>query len=88
MIITIKIPKPQRCPRCFIKPWLAGGLVSQFIERTGADTCRPDGLPAEMGMRDGLYYLSPAQVQAILDLRLHRLTGMEHDKLLNEYEEN
>jgi DNA gyrase subunit A len=63
------------------------GLVSQFIERAGADACRPDGLPSEMGMRDGAYYLSPAQVQAILDLRLHRLTGMEHDKLLTEYEE-
>ncbi|WP_018415261.1 DNA gyrase subunit A [Teredinibacter turnerae] len=61
--------------------------ISQFLERAGADACRPDDLGAEFGMRDGQYFLSPAQVQAILELRLHRLTGMEHDKLLAEYEE-
>ena len=63
------------------------GVVSQFLERAGEAACRPDGLPVEFGLRDGAYYLSPAQVQAILDLRLHRLTGMEHEKLLTEYEE-
>ncbi|MCK7597105.1 DNA gyrase subunit A [Microbulbifer sp. CAU 1566] len=63
------------------------GEVEQFLERAGADACRPDDLPKEFGMRDGAYYLSPAQAQAILELRLHRLTGMEHDKLLAEYSE-
>ncbi|WP_295797952.1 DNA gyrase subunit A [uncultured Microbulbifer sp.] len=63
------------------------GEVQQFLERAGADACRPDDLPAEFGLRDGSYYLSPAQAQAILELRLHRLTGMEHDKLLAEYSE-
>ncbi|MCQ3829636.1 DNA gyrase subunit A [Microbulbifer elongatus] len=63
------------------------GEVEQFLERAGADACRPDDLPQEFGMRDGAYYLSPAQAQAILELRLHRLTGMEHDKLLAEYSE-
>ncbi len=63
------------------------GTVQQFLERAGADACRPDGLEGHFGFRDGQYYLSPAQVQAILELRLHRLTGMEHDKLLAEYEE-
>ncbi|MBB3060393.1 DNA gyrase subunit A [Microbulbifer rhizosphaerae] len=63
------------------------GEVQQFLERAGADACRPDDLPAEFGLRDGAYYLSPAQAQAILELRLHRLTGMEHDKLLAEYSE-
>ena len=61
--------------------------VSQFLERAGANACRPDGLPVNYGLHDGAYFLSPEQVQAILDLRLHRLTGMEHDKLLTEYEE-
>ncbi len=66
----------------------AVGAVSQFLERAGADACRPDDVGAEFGLRDnGEYYLSPVQVQAILDLRLHRLTGMEHDKLLAEYED-
>ncbi len=61
--------------------------VGQFLERAGADACRPDDLGSEFGMRNNQYYLSPVQAQAILDLRLHRLTGMEHDKLLAEYEE-
>ncbi|WP_105104353.1 DNA gyrase subunit A [Microbulbifer pacificus] len=68
------------------KGWPVGD-VQQFLERAGADACRPDELPKEFGMRDGAYYLSPAQAQAILELRLHRLTGMEHDKLLAEYSE-
>ncbi|MEW5250777.1 DNA gyrase subunit A [Microbulbifer discodermiae] len=64
------------------------GEVQQFLERAGADACRPDSLPKEFGLRDdGTYHLSPAQAQAILELRLHRLTGMEHNKLLTEYEE-
>lgn len=63
------------------------GDVAQFLERAGADACRPEGLGKEFGIVDGEYRLSPVQAQAILDLRLHRLTGMEHDKLLAEYEE-
>ncbi len=62
--------------------------VREFLERAGSDASRPDDLGREYGLRDnGEYYLSPAQVAAILELRLHRLTGMEHDKLLAEYEE-
>ena len=61
--------------------------IQTFLERAGADACKPDDLGSEFGLRDNSYYLSPAQVKAILDLQLHRLTGMEHDKLLKEYEE-
>ena len=68
------------------KGWPVGD-VSQFLERAGADACRPDDLPVNFGLHEGLYHLSPAQAQAILELRLHRLTGMEHDKLLAEYQE-
>jgi DNA gyrase/topoisomerase IV subunit A len=49
--------------------------------------CRPDDLEPEFGLHDGEYRLSPAQAQAILDLRLHRLTGLEHEKLLKEYQD-
>ncbi len=63
------------------------GDVSGMLERAGANACRPDDLPAEMGLRDGKYYLSPEQVQAILDLRLQKLTGLEHEKLIEEYQE-
>lgn len=68
------------------KGWPAGD-VSQFLERAGDNACRPDDLEEHYGLRAGNYYLSPAQAQAILELRLHRLTGMEHDKLLSEYQE-
>jgi DNA gyrase subunit A len=58
-----------------------------MLERAGADACRPDELEPQFGLRDGEYFLSPAQAQAILELRLHRLTGLEHEKLLQEYQE-
>jgi DNA gyrase subunit A len=63
------------------------GAVMQFLEKAGSDACRPEDLEAGFGLRDDRYYLSLAQAQAILDLRLHRLTGMEHEKLLDEYQE-
>ncbi|MBD3763992.1 MAG: PBP1A family penicillin-binding protein, partial [Rhodobacterales bacterium] len=58
-----------------------------LVERAGADACRPENLDPQYGLRDGKYFLSPEQAQAILDLRLHRLTGLEHEKLLAEYQE-
>lgn len=61
--------------------------MAPFLERAGKDACRPEDLGAEFGMRGDQYFLSAAQAQAILELRLHRLTGMEHDKLLAEYDE-
>jgi DNA gyrase subunit A len=66
--------------------WTPGDVMG-MLERAGEDACRPDGLEPEYGLRDGQYHLSPAQAQAILELRLHRLTGLEHEKLLQEYEE-
>ncbi len=63
------------------------GDVTAMLERAGSDACRPDGLEEQYGLRDGKYYLSPAQAQAILELRLHRLTGLEQEKLIQEYQE-
>ena len=65
-------------------PWQPGD-VTAMLERAGDDACRPDDLGPEFGLREGTYHLSPAQAQAIQDLRLHRLTGLEHEKLLQEY---
>jgi DNA gyrase subunit A len=62
-------------------------VVREFLERAGPDACRPDDLEPQYGLRGEHYYLSPVQAKAILDLQLHRLTGMEHSKLLAEYEE-
>lgn len=66
--------------------WRANSVL-QLLGDAGADACRPDELPVEFGMRGDEYYLSPAQAQAILDLRLHRLTGLEQEKLINDYQE-
>ena len=63
------------------------GAVSEMLGRAGADTSRPDGLAQEYGLVDGGYRLSAEQAQAILDLRLHRLTGLEQQKILTEYDE-
>jgi len=63
------------------------GAVMDMITRTGAGSSRPDDLDAQYGLKDDGYYLSEVQAQAILDLRLHRLTGLEQDKILGEYKE-
>ena len=68
------------------RSWTPGDVMS-MLERAGADACRPDDLEPQYGLHDGEYHLSPAQAQAILELRLHRLTGLEHEKLLNEFQE-
>jgi DNA gyrase subunit A len=68
------------------KTWLAG-TVPQMLERAGAISSRPDGLGDEFGLANGVYRLSDAQAQAILDMRLNRLTGLEQDKILTEYGE-
>ncbi|MDP3704652.1 MAG: DNA gyrase subunit A [Legionellaceae bacterium] len=62
------------------------GLVKAMLEKTGSDACRPDDLPRHYGLSDDGYRLSPEQAQAILELRLHRLTALEQDKILNEFE--
>ncbi len=63
------------------------GHVQGMLEKAGDDAARPEWLEPEYGIRDGRYYLTEQQAQAILDLRLHKLTGLEHEKILKEYEE-
>lgn len=66
------------------KTWNSG-LVASLLERADADRSRPDGLAMEFGIHGDEYRLSEAQAGAILDLRLHRLTGLEQDKIVDEY---
>jgi DNA gyrase subunit A len=66
--------------------WVLGN-VQGMLEKAGNDAARPEWLEPQYGIRDGQYYLTEQQAQAILELRLHRLTGLEHDKILAEYEE-
>ncbi|MFI4962667.1 MAG: DNA gyrase subunit A [Legionellales bacterium] len=68
------------------KSWQPG-LVKAMLEKTGSDASRPDDLGAEFGLGVEGYRLSAAQAQAILELRLHRLTALEQDKILAEFEE-
>lgn len=63
------------------------GDVSAMLERAGQDAARPEWLEAHFGIRDGKYFLTEQQAQAILDLRLHKLTGLEHEKILDEYKQ-
>ncbi|QYM96869.1 DNA topoisomerase (ATP-hydrolyzing) subunit A [Dickeya ananatis] len=63
------------------------GSVAAMLERAGDDAARPEWLEPEFGIHDGKYHLTEQQAQAILDLRLQKLTGLEHEKLLDEYKE-
>jgi DNA gyrase subunit A len=63
------------------------GEVTGMLERAGDTDTRPDGLDVGSGLIDGKYRLSAVQAQAILDLRLHRLTGLEQEKIIKEYKE-
>ena len=65
--------------------WVSAG-VEALLARAGSDACRPEDLDAAFGLRDGRYYLSEPQAQAILDMRLHRLTALEQDKLVGDYQ--
>ncbi|WP_194867228.1 DNA topoisomerase (ATP-hydrolyzing) subunit A [Pseudoalteromonas sp. PPB1] len=83
-----KSPTPAEAKAALTsRPWELGS-VRPMLERAGEENvARPDWLDAELGIRDGQYYLSEQQAQAILDLRLHKLTGLEHEKILGEYQE-
>lgn len=63
------------------------GVVAEMIAKAGDVSCKPNGLDPELGLHDNGYKLSEKQAQAILDLRLHRLTGLEQDKIRAEYGE-
>jgi len=66
------------------RTWAAGG-VKEMLGQSGAELSRPDGLSSEYGLLEDGYRLSEKQAQAILDLRLHRLTGLEQEKIHKEY---
>lgn len=63
------------------------GMVAALLGGEGASDSRPEGLTAEFGLHQDGYQLSAIQAQAILDLRLQKLTGLEQEKLTNEYKE-
>ncbi|GGI77874.1 DNA gyrase subunit A [Legionella impletisoli] len=88
MIELIKqSPTPQDAKEKLLSKAWQPGLVKAMLEKTGSDGSRPDNLPQHFGLSDEGYRLSPEQAQAILELRLHRLTALEQDKILKEFEE-
>ncbi|MBT8100060.1 MAG: DNA gyrase subunit A, partial [Gammaproteobacteria bacterium] len=82
-----KSPSPAEAKERLIDRRWAPGSVTAMIDRAGDTDTRPDGLEDGFGLVDGEYRLSLVQAQAILDLRLHRLTGLEQEKILNEYKD-
>ncbi|HSY08951.1 MAG TPA: DNA gyrase subunit A [Steroidobacteraceae bacterium] len=68
------------------RPWPAG-IVPELLARAGSVSTRPSGLAADLGLTETGYRLSEAQAQAILDMRLNRLTGLEQEKIVGEYRE-
>ncbi|EMF0916436.1 MULTISPECIES: DNA topoisomerase (ATP-hydrolyzing) subunit A [Providencia] len=80
-----RAPTPAEAKAGLIaRPWELGN-VAAMLERAGDDAARPEWLEEQYGVHDGQYYLTEQQAQAILDLRLQKLTGLEHEKLLEEY---
>ena len=80
-------PSPAEAKTALIAARWAPGAVTGMLEKAGAMDTRPDALEEGFGLVDDEYRLSAVQAQAILDLRLHRLTGLEQEKILNEYKD-
>ncbi|HDP88609.1 MAG TPA: DNA gyrase subunit A [Thioalkalivibrio sp.] len=80
-----KSPNPAEAKAALVARAWAPGMVTAMLER--AEDSRPEDLAPGFGLLDDGYHLSEAQAQAILDMRLHRLTGLEQDKIVSEYAE-
>jgi DNA gyrase subunit A len=80
-------PTPADAKRALMARRWNSQLVTDMLARAAAEASRPAGLAAEFGLSKNGYLLSDAQAQAILELRLQRLTGLEQDKIIAEYKE-
>ncbi len=78
---------PQDAKQKLLERTWKAGQVMQLLELTDSNVGRPDDLPIIFGLQHDGYRLSPNQVDAILELRLHRLTALEQDKIFNEYKD-
>jgi len=82
-----KAPTPADAKRGLMAKAWRSDLVREMLSRASAEEFRPEGLSAEFGLKEADYWLSDEQAQAILELRLQRLTGLEQDKIRDEYRE-
>ena len=88
IIATIKASaSPSAAKEALTARRWSPGAVPAMLARAGAIGTRPDGEPAGFGLLDDGYRLTDAQAQAILEMRLNRLTGLEQDKIVTEYGE-
>ncbi|MCP4387555.1 MAG: DNA gyrase subunit A [Gammaproteobacteria bacterium] len=78
-------PSPAIAKAALLEKAWSPGVVMEMLQRAGADSSRPEGIGEEVGLVGDQYYLTEKQAQAILDLRLHKLTGLEQDKIIAEY---
>ena len=83
LIKTSANPNEAR-ERMLARTWQAG-LVGALLAAAGSDASRPEDLPTGVGLVDGAYQLTEIQASQILEMRLHRLTGLEQEKLTEEY---
>ncbi|HVK52267.1 MAG TPA: DNA gyrase subunit A [Pseudoxanthomonas sp.] len=88
MIELIKTSaNPQEAKERMLAQTWTPGLVGALLAATGAESSRPDDLPKGVGLVNGAYQLTDVQAQQILEMRLHRLTGLEQEKLTEEYKQ-
>ena len=80
-------PTPAEAKTALLARTWRSPVVEEMLKRALADAARPAGLPAEFGWHADGYRLSDGQAQAILELRLQRLTGLEQEKITGEYRE-
>jgi len=78
-------PTPAAARTSLLAQDWAPGLVLEMLERSGAEVSRPDDLPESCGLQKDRYCLSERQAKEILEMRLQRLTALEHDKIIDEY---
>jgi len=88
-IITLikAAPTPADAKRGLMERTWRSAVVEEMLVRAASDASRPEGLAPEFGLSAQGYRLSDAQAQAILELRLQRLTGLEQDKIVGEYKD-
>ena len=83
-LIKTSVDAQEAREKMLARAW-SSETVTTMLERAGPDAAKPDDLDEKYGLKaDGQYYLSAEQAQAILEMRLNRLTGLEQEKLLDE----
>ncbi len=87
IVLIKKSSSPAVAKSALLEKAWAPGMVMEMLKRTGAGSSRPEDTPEKSGLIGDAYWLTEKQAQSILDLRLHRLTGLEQNKIIAEYRE-